>query len=252
MDEKYYYGPVEQEILDLSSEAFPITTEAMVGAMESTSPQVVRNALSSLVEKGRLYRVQRGIYLRCDVPHKPTIEDPEALGLAIYKGYIGFATALDHWGLIEYHAFTIFIVTHSRSAERGLGLYVFRAISMGKKAQGMVFDRGVYVSTLEKTIFDCIYKPEHVGGYPLVAQAISESKPDWNAVVEWFILLGSPSLRNRAAYVIERAGNAPNWVVDSLRVELKDFIWLDPSLRRRGRLDKKLMIIDNVGGWDND
>jgi predicted transcriptional regulator of viral defense system len=250
MEKNYYFGPVEQEILDLTADVEPIVAEDLVEVMEGTRPQVVRNALSSLVKKGRLFRLKRGIYLRCDPSGEPIIVEPERLGLALFTGYIAFTTALHHWRLIEYIPFTIFVATRNRSAERELGAYVFKAVSMGTRAQGAVFDNGVYVSTLEKTIYDCIYKPAHSGGYNIVVRAIAESEPDWRKVMRWFDLLGTPSLRNRAGFLLEKAGNAPKWLLTELRTDLNYNIWLDPSAVRKGSTSKDWMVIDNVGGWD--
>jgi predicted transcriptional regulator of viral defense system len=251
MTENYYrLSPVEQMLLDVAVDMEPIFTRDLIDSVPDIGSQVVRNSLSSLARKGRLARVKRGVYIRSDGPGRPVIQEPFRLALAMFPGYIAFGSALVHWGLVEYESFTVFIGTRSRSGSRELGEYTFKAVSMGRRAQGMVFEGGFYVSTVEKTLFDCLYKPHHAGGYPLVARAISETEPDWEEVGRWFELLGTPSLRRRAGYVLSIAGNAPRWLLKDLRGEGGSRIWLDPTGPRRGRYVHEWRLNDNVGGLD--
>ncbi len=250
MPKIYYLSPNEQHVLDIAKDAETIITEDLIQATEGMHPQVVRNTLSSLVKKGHLFRAKRGIYLRCEEPFSPVIDNPPRLALAMFRGYIAFASALQHYELLEYESFTVFVATRNKSGSRDIGEYRIQAVAMGNKARGMVYNRDVYVSTLEKTIFDCIYKPVHAGGYPLVARAISESKPNWKQVMRWFDLLGSQSLRQRGGYVLAKAGNAPRWLLKQLKSRAKRNIWLNPSGRRKGKFDKEWLVMDNVEGWN--
>ena len=249
MPEKYYLSPTEQSVMDTTIDMGVIFAEDIIRSLEGLNPQSVRNALHSLAGKGRLCRVKRGVYLRCEGPNSPVIEDPAVMALAVFKGYIAFSSALRHWGLIEYEPFTIFVVTRDKSGTKEIGEYTLRAVSMGAKAQVMTYDKGVYVSSPEKTIFDCIYKPKYSGGYRVVADAVAESSPDWSEVGRWFDLLGSQSLRQRGGYIMSRAGNAPDRMLDRLRTGAKHKVWLDPSGKRKGRYVREWRLIDNVEGW---
>ena len=246
MEKKYYTTPVEQLVLEMAPDEGPIHIEDVIDALDDVTDQVVRNAFSSLVEKGILYRIKRGIYLRCGEPFHPIIDDLARLALAIYPGYIAFFSALHHWGLHEYEPFTVTVATVNQSAERGIGQYTIRAVAVGKRAQGTVFDQGVCVSTLEKTLFDCIYRPHWSGGYNLVVRAVADADPDWDQVLFWIDELGSQSLRQRAGYILSKAGNAPEWLLDRLREDRLENIWLDPSGIRRGNRVREWGIIDNA------
>jgi predicted transcriptional regulator of viral defense system len=251
MTEKYYkLSPVEQMLLDVAVDMEPVFTRDLIDAMPDVNSQVIRNALSSLARKGRISRVKRGLYLRSEGRGKPIIEEPFRLALALFPGYIAFGSALAYWRLIEYESFTVFIGTRSKSGTKEIGEYTFKAVSMGRRAQGTVFDGSVYVSTLEKTLFDCLYKPYHAGGYPLVGKAISEADPDWQEVGRWFEHLGTPSLRRRAGYILSIAGNAPRWLLNDLRGIGGSRIWLDPTGPRRGRYVHDWCLNDNVEGLD--
>jgi predicted transcriptional regulator of viral defense system len=250
MEKDYYLSPVEQMLLEVAGTMEPIFTRDVIGALPEVHPQVVRNSLSSLARKGRLERVRRGVYVRSEGPGRPVIEDPLKLALAVFPGYIAFSSALRHWRLIEYEPFTVLVATRDTSGSIEVGEYTFRAISLGRRAQGMVFRGGVYVSTLEKTLFDCLYKPIHAGGHALLARAVAEARPNWRELARWFSILGTPSLRRRAGYILSIAGNVPGWLLGELRGRGGSRIWLDPTGPRRGRLAPEWDVIDNVGGLD--
>jgi predicted transcriptional regulator of viral defense system len=250
MTENYYIAPNEQRLLEVVEGLDVVLVEDVMQALKEMHPQSVRNALSSLARKGRLFRVKNGVYLRCDPPGSPVIGDPAKLALTVFKGYVAFSSALHHWKLIEYEPFTLFVATRGKSGTRVIGEYTFRAVSIGDKARGFVYDGGVYVSSLEKTIFDCIYKPVHAGGYPLVARAIGEARPDWREVARWFDLLGSQSLRQRGGYVLKKTGNAPRWLLEDMASKATEYVWLDPMGKRKGNRSGQFRVIDNVGGWD--
>jgi predicted transcriptional regulator of viral defense system len=248
---KYYTTtPTEQMLLDASETSSILNFHDLAALLPELGNQRVARALSSLTRKGILWRLRRGLYLKREPPHGPVIDNPERLALEVYPGYIGFSTALAHWGLLEYEPFTIFVVTDARSGETEVGAYLLKAVSMGGRARGMVFDSGVYVSGLEKTIFDCIYKPLHAGGYPGLVRAISEADPDWNRLHRWFESLASPSLRQRAAFVLSKTPNAPSGLCRKLAKGGVDKVWLDPSGPRSGKYDPKWRVMDNVGDWD--
>jgi predicted transcriptional regulator of viral defense system len=247
---KYYTNtPTEQMLLNTAEGSNILNFDDLATALPDLGKQRVARALSSLNRKGALWRLRRGLYLRCEPPYGPVIENPERLALEVYPGYIGFSTALAHWGLLEYEPFTVFVVTDSRSGETEVGAYLIKAVSMGERARGMVFDSGVYVSGLEKTIFDCIYKPVHAGGYPTLARAISDADPDWDRLYLWFERLASPSLKQRAAFVLSKTSNAPTGLCKRLVKGATSKVWLDPSGPRSGKYDAEWMVMDNVGGW---
>jgi predicted transcriptional regulator of viral defense system len=249
MNNNYYLTPNEQRIMETIGDSELAVTEDIIGSLPGIPANSVKNAISSLSRKGRLYRLRRGFYLRCEHPGIPLIGNPEKTAQVLFGGYVAFGSALRHWNLLEYEPFTVFVVTRTKGGTVKAGNYTFRAVSMGRRAAGAIHDRGVYVSSLEKTIFDCIYKPSHAGGYPLVAKAIRDANPDWKKVQAWFDRFGTVSLKRRAGYVLSKAG-APSWLLEHFRKGATYPVWLDPGMGRKAKYDSDWKVLDNVGGWD--
>ncbi len=236
-----------------------ISTGEVVDMFPGLGKDMVYKVLSSLQKKGRLYRIKQGMYLVQKRPsHEPVIEDPYEIALALYSGYIGFSSALRLYDLMEYEPFTVFVVTPHTSRTREIGDYTFRAVAMGELAVGMTSHRGLYVSSLEKTFFDCFYKPQHAGGYGTVTKALyDKGGMDWNRFLDYFQRFASHSLCQRTGYVLDRMQReldfeVPERVVSFFLRNRGDRTKLIPTAPSRGSYSGKWNILDNTGsllGW---
>lgn len=115
----------------------------------------LRTTLSRLNRSGKITRLKRGVY-----SVKP-VKDVLACAQNVFNGYLGFSTAMHVHGLIAEMPFTVFVVTAEVSGSREFGDYEFRAVALGEKAVGFERKGNYIVSTLAKTLFDCIYLPRY-------------------------------------------------------------------------------------------
>jgi len=133
---------------------------------------------------------------------------------------------------------------------------------MGVRATGMRIYNGLYISTLEKTFFDCFYRPQYCGGYEGICGALYEAKKmDWEMFLAYFEKFASTSLCQRTGYVLEILADAghvrvPKYVIEWLRKRVKTKTRLLPSAPSRGKFNKKWMLLDNLGkermlGWSD-
>ena len=215
-------------------------------------PHQINKICYSLSSKGYLYRLKKGTYLVQRQPsHIPAIKNTYKIALALFKGYIGFSSALRIYDLLDYEPFTIFVVTKNRSMEKRIGEYTFKSVAFGKKATGMTYNSGIYISTLAKTFFDCLYKPQYGGGYSTITKALYDAELDWNEFIKYFEFTSS-SLCQRTGYVLELLKNVTDKkfskdVLDYFRKRIKNNTKLLPSGRSKGRYIKEWMVLDNLG-----
>ncbi len=244
----------EQEIYNSVRHVYVITTKEVKGLFPDISEGMIYRLLSSLEDKGYLYRVKRGLYLVQKKPSDiPIIENPYGIALYLYSGYIGFSSALKVHGLIEYEPFTVFVITTDRSATMDLGNYTFKAVAMGDKAVGLTNFNGLYVSDTEKTFFDCFYKPRYGGGYSTVTKALLEIDMDWDKFIKYFQRFASASLCQRTGYVLDSIGEelaVPENVMDFFEGRICGKTKLLPSAPSRGRYSRKWKVLDNTVGED--
>jgi len=180
----------------------------------------------------------------------PAIKNPYRIALALFKGYIGFSSALRIYDLLDYEPFTIFIVTKTKSMKRSIGEYTFKSVAMDKRATGITYYNGVYISTTAKTFFDCFYKPQYSGGYSTITKALYDAKLDWNEFIGYFELASS-SLCQRTGYILELLKNETDKIseeiLDYFRKRVKNNTKLIPSGKSRGQYIKEWMVLDNLG-----
>ena len=251
MMKNYYLSRTEQELMSILKSADVLTIQEIKELFPELSEDMIKKVLSSLVKKGYLYRLKRGLYLVNEEPGKPLIKNPYQIALMLFPGYIAFSSALRLYGLIEYEPFTIFVATPRKSGEKEIGEYTIKAIALGEKATGMILKNGIYTSTLAKTFFDCFYKPQYCGGYSEVTKALYEAeKIDWDEFLSYFKRFASNSLCQRTGYILELVKNlgidVPEGVIEYFRGRVRVWTKLVPTLPSRGRGVREWKLIDNL------
>ena len=242
----------EQMVFNAISSYDLITVDEITDLMPGHNELTINKACSSLASKGYLYRLQKGAYIVQKKPSgAPVIKDPYRIALTLFKGYIGFSSALKIYGLIDYEPFTIFVVTSNKSREIPIGEYVFKAVAMGKRAVGITYYNGVYTSTVAKTFFDCFYRPQYGGGYSTITQALDGVEGmDWGEFLQYFDL-ASDSLCQRTGYVLNmfdrETQKIPVHVIDYFRKRIKNNTRLLPSGGGEETYSREWMVLDNLG-----
>lgn len=261
MDKKYYLTKSEQCVYNSIKHAEMITTDEIKEFFPELSTGMVYKVLTTLAQKKYLYRLKRKVYLVQKIPgEKPVIENPYRIALTLYNGYIGFSSALKVYNLIEYEPFTVFVITPEKSGITQVGDYTIQAVAMGKRALGLTFYRGLYVSNIEKTFFDCFYKPQYSGGYETITKSLYEKKRlAWDVFLEYFKMFASPSLCQRTGYVLdimckETDFKIPKKVITFFEKRIRGKTKLIPTSPSIGKFSKKWKVLDNLGnekilGW---
>lgn len=251
MDKKIYLTPQEQELFRVISSMQRVDTATIHEIFPGKSPHQVNRILSRLSQKGYLHRLKKGVYLISPHPSGSVdIQNPYSLALALFKGYIGFSSALRLYDLLEYEPFTIFVVTQNTSKEKTIGQYLIKAVAMGDRCTGMTFHKGAYVSTLSKTYFDCFYKPQYAGGYAVITRALYDSQPDWKEFCGWF-LHESAALCQKTGYVLDmlgqHTGSVPEDVIAFFKARVRNNTLLAYGGTGPAHYVRTWKILDNVG-----
>jgi predicted transcriptional regulator of viral defense system len=204
------------------------------------SPSATSNLLARWQRVGLVDRVARGRYAIRQIGLLGTRASSEDVALAVaalVEGRahrIAYHSALDFHGLLTRPVRTVQIASPHRFASavisgRPLEVIFERADSVGLGIEPAGF--GAVASNLERTLLDAAARPDLVGGYFPLAEALAAASPDATRLRELAEQLdASPALRRIGSLVdrLELAGLAgtlkplapPNWDLD-----------LDPGLR---------------------
>jgi predicted transcriptional regulator of viral defense system len=174
-----------------------------------------RKLAHSLVAKGWLQRVGRGAYLLSPARHGPDAApdtDPLRFGTRIARPYyLGFATAAELLGLLPQASRVYYVVTTARGRPRLVHAAQFRRVRVAPArffGTRRIRRRGelVVVSDPERTILDCLERPDLGGGLGGVLRILESAGPrlDFERMDRYLARLGRRSLALRLGFLLEQ------------------------------------------------
>jgi predicted transcriptional regulator of viral defense system len=203
-----------------------------------------------------LTRVRRGLYLAVPIEAEDaafvTPEDPLLLAKALYSPcYIAGWSAAEHWGMTEQIFRSTFVATAAsirRKEESFLGAqyHLVRVAPDRITGIGTIW-RGrerVPISGPERTLVDAARDPSWIGGVRHLAEVLTRyrtlagSSP--GKVAAELRVNGSGAAAKRLGYLAERTWPGARGLI-KLAMERRSagVIKLDPTIRTRGRLNKR-------------
>jgi len=222
-----------------------------------------RKVAHGLVRKGWLQRVGRGRYLLNPSRHGPDAvpdTDPLRLGSRIVTPYyFGFATAAELLGVLPQLSRVYYLVTPRRGKARWAYAPQFRRVTVAPNhffGVRRVERRGevLAVSDLERTVLDCLARPELAGGLAGVVQILESAgrRLDWGRLDRYLARLGSRSLALRLGFLAESHASASRppsgWVARSRARPDEPYVPLGSpkEFGRAGPHDPRWHVIRNV------
>jgi len=197
------------------------------------------------IEKGKYIilplEAERGRYTLHEFVIGSTLVEPSA---------IAYWSALHYHGLTEQIPNVVFVQTISRKKRRELILFgtryrIVRVVE--RKFFGLkpiwIEELKVHVTDREKTIIDCLDKPQYCGGVIEVYKALRKEDVDVRRLSEYLERFGSSAVAKRLAYL---AGLASLEVEVPGRLIKKGIVPLDPTMPRRGKVNHRLKLLINV------
>lgn len=250
-------------VLGLEAEGVGVVTLRELTLRARSTPASGRKLAHDLARKGWLQRVRRGVYLVNPGRFGPgALPDTDPLRLGRYLAdpyYFGYGTAAQLLGLLPRAGRTYFIATPVRTAPPRGGAAEFRIVHCPRArffGVRILRRRGesVVVSDLERTVLDCLERPEYAGDVAGAAQVLSGAKGRirWPRLERYLARLGSRSLTLRLGYLVERVRpDLPvprGWLRRALPRPNEPFVPLGPprAYGRRGPRDARWHVIRNV------
>lgn len=244
-------SPLEQKIYFAARNAKEgvILLELMY-SWNLTDRKTLLVALSSMVKKGWMTRLRKGVYLVGE-PGFGTLLSPFVTATYIFPGYIAFSSALYAHKLIDNVPFEVQVATRNERGIKQMGQYSFRAIPIGKKHIGSEKKDGYTISTIPKTIYDCLVQSELAGGYPQILKAISEarlSESEWKEVMRYAKRFEKSAFFQRLGYILgimPKKNKAIQRLIAECKKKVRSKIYL--YKRRNGRYVRQWKLVDDIG-----
>jgi len=226
--------------------------------------EMLRVILSRLEKSGLIERIKRGTYLIIPLASEKgryTMHEFVLASHLIRPYAIGYWSALHHYGLTEQIPETVFIQTHARSKKtlvETLGI-TFRIIRIKEeKIFGLrkewIDDAQVIITDKEKTIIDCLDKPQYAGGIIEVAKALGTHQMtdtfDLNKMSRYAIDIGNSAVVRRLGYLADTVGLDVGHTLP--RPESHNYLLLDPTMPAVGRKNAAWRLVINTDMSDGE
>ena len=244
---KNYLSREEQRLWEYIEDKDIIDTEMVRLVFPDFKETKINKLLHNLAKKEYLQRARKDLYCNPE-----QLKSYHKVALRIRTGYIGLSSALRYYNLIPYEDFTIFVITESyrKKVDIKETKYTLQFIPLGKFFTGFEKKDEIYISSIEKTLFDCLLKPRSIG-LANISQAFYEAKIDWHKFISFFKLTKNNSLYQRTGYLLELLKKktklkVPGFVFKFLLKNVKYPVKLTPN-KTQSKFNKKWLIEDNIG-----
>ena len=230
-------------------------------ALPHSKQNTVRELLSDMTKRGLLMRVKEGVFYI--IPYEADSESfmPDWHLLAEHlvsnaKFYIGYYSALQIHNLITQPSLKEQIVVSKqiKPAELKIKNVSFQFIYHNEKhffgGKNIWIDsfNKVLCSDLEKTIIDCLFKPEYAGGIVEVAKAIhvSKLKINFDTLLEYTIKFNSQAVIKRLGFLLELL-KIENPIIEELqKIKTASYVVLDTELPKEGKRNARWSVQKNI------
>jgi predicted transcriptional regulator of viral defense system len=228
---------------------FKFQNAAKISCLDIGSLKVL---LSRMEKDGWIERIEKGKYLIIPLGAKKgkyTINEFVIGSTLVEPAIISYWSALNYHGLTEQVPTTVFIQTTARKKKPELEIFgvKYKIIKVNEnKLVGYetiwIDDAKVHITDQEKTIADCLDKPQYCGGIIEVAKAL-QNDIDLNKIIEYAKNMNNSAILKRLGYLCDKLGIPIDISYTYLAAGVP---LLDPSIDRKGTTNRKWKIMVNM------
>lgn len=234
-------------------EAFAALSDAKKGA--------IRELLSDMTRRGLLLRLRRGVYQVIPYEDDAAVYTPDwhLVAANLVKGtdyYIGYYSALQMHQLITQPSLKeqIVVAKQIRPSTHKIRKVTFQFIYhnpthfFGSKERWIDSFHQVPCSDLEKTIVDCLFKPQYAGGIVEIAKALESAKYQlqFDKLLNYVQRFRSKAVAKRLGFLLELL-EINNPIIPALQqIKTASYVLLDTELPRSGPLVSRWSIQQNL------
>jgi len=230
-------------------------------ALPNSKEGAIRELLSDMTRRGLLLRLRKGVYQIIPFEQDSATYLPEwhLAAAGIVKGadyYIAYYSALQLHNLITQPSLKEQIVVSKQLRPSTLTLknVTFQFIYhnpthfFGVKKTWIDNFHQVPCSDLEKTLVDCLFKPDYAGGIVEIAKALysAKQKLQFDKLLTYVQRFQSQAVSKRLGFLLELLGISTP-IIDSLqKAKTASYVLLDTELPKSGPMVSRWSIQQNL------
>ena len=220
--------------------------------ISNLSRESLRVVLLRLEKRGIIERIEKGKYLIIPlgaVKGEYTLHEFVIGSTLIDPHCIAYWSALNYYGLTEQIPTTVFLQTTARKKNQEIKIFGVRYQIIRIKKEKVfgirkewIEETQINITEKEKTIIDCLDKPQYSGGIVEVAKALKNNKFDRKKLEDYAQRIGNSGVIRRLGYLCELF----NIKVKLPKLNVRNYLLLDPTMPKNGLKSAKWRIIINL------
>ena len=229
--------------------------------LSDSNRNAIKRLLSDMTKRGLLMRIKEGLYhiIPYEQDPKTFMPDWHLLSQHIVNGaeyYVGYFSALQIHSLATQPSLKEQIVVNHQIKPATLFIkkipfqfiYHNEKHFFGNKKMWIDSFNKVQCSDLEKTIIDCLFKPEYAAGITEVAKAIYKvrNEIDYSKILQYAKRFDSQAVIKRLGFLFELL-EIKNAIIDKLqKLRTNSIVLLEPSYPNAGNTISRWAIRQNM------
>jgi predicted transcriptional regulator of viral defense system len=229
--------------------------------LSNSSQNAVKRLLSDMAKRGLLMRVKEGLYYVIPFEQDAKTFMPDWHLLAQYLAgdaeyYIGYFSALQIHSLTTQPNLREQIVVNKQIKPSTLFvkeipfqfIYHNEKHFFGNKKTWIDSFNRVQCSDLEKTIIDCLFKPEYAGGITEIAKALYKIKDkiDYAKMLQYVQHFDSQAIIKRLGFLLELLEITNSEIDELQKLRTNSIVFLEPSYPKEGKTVSRWAIMQNI------
>ena len=229
--------------------------------LSNSSQDAVKRLLSDMTKRGLLMRVKEGLYYVIPFEQDAKTFMPDWHLLSQYlvgdaEYYVGYFSALQIHSLTTQPNLKEQIVVNKQIKPSTLFvkeipfqfIYHNEKHFFGNKKTWIDSFNRVQCSDLEKTIIDCLFKPEYAGGVTEIAKAIYKIKEriDYSKILQYAKRFDSQAVIKRLGFLLELLEIKHSAIDELQKLRTNSIVLLEPSYHKEGKTIFRWAIRQNI------
>lgn len=230
-------------------------------ALPRSSESAVKELLSDMTKRGFLMRLKKGVYYI--IPYEQDADsfmpDWHLVAECLTDGveyYIGYYSALQIHNLITQPSLKEQIVVPKQFRPSTIFIknvpfqfiYHNEKHFFGAKKSWIDSFHRVLCSDLEKTIIDCLFKPDYAGGIVEISKAIyiSRDKIKFDKLLDYALRFNSQAVIKRLGFLLELLKINCSIFDELQKIRTASYVLLDTELPKTGKMISRWSIQQNL------
>jgi len=264
---EYKQGLSKRESFLISSLAREDKTIFDIEDAKKIIEENAKKTMYSLIQKKWVLPLRRGLYVI--VPLDVGVKGADSFILHNFviasflakPYYIGFWSALNHYGFSDQIPRTTFVATiHIIKPLDILNSTYYFVKLVKKKFLGIkkikIDEEKINISNPDKTIVDCLDHPEYCGGIDEIARAIyfSHQELNFQRIKEYSVRMNNVTILKRLGYILDKTNLLRGYENTFKGLKLsRGYPLLDPFSFKKGKYDTRWNLLINyrinIEGW---